>query len=169
MGFSRQKYGHGLPFPSPGDLPDPGMEPVSPVSPALQAESLSAEPSGSHHTERVFFFLVMNFKIYSFSNFEIRSAVLLTVVAKLYIISPWLILHYNCKFLLFLFNSLYLFHISPHVYFILCFLICLLILRKSLLSLKTLLLKCNKNVLKKCTHEGYTLNVCSVHTCVTPT
>ena len=52
-GFSRQKYWHGLPFPSPGDLPDPGMEAVSPVSPAL---SLPAEPSGNHHTERGFFF-----------------------------------------------------------------------------------------------------------------
>ena len=31
MGFSRQEYWSGLPFPSPGDLPNPGMEPVSPV------------------------------------------------------------------------------------------------------------------------------------------
>ena len=31
MGFSRQEYWSGLPFPSPGDLPDPGIEPVSPV------------------------------------------------------------------------------------------------------------------------------------------
>ena len=32
MGFSRQEYWTGLPFPSPGDLPDPGMEPMSHVS-----------------------------------------------------------------------------------------------------------------------------------------
>ena len=32
MGFSRQKYWSGLPFPSPGDLPHPGIEPMSPVS-----------------------------------------------------------------------------------------------------------------------------------------
>ena len=31
MGFSRQEYWSGLPFPTPGDLPDPGIEPVSPV------------------------------------------------------------------------------------------------------------------------------------------
>ena len=31
MGFSRQEYWSGLPFPSPGDLPGPGIEPVSPV------------------------------------------------------------------------------------------------------------------------------------------
>ena len=46
MGSFRQEYWSGLPFPSPGDLPDPGMEPTSPVSPALQADSLPAEPLG---------------------------------------------------------------------------------------------------------------------------
>ena len=40
MGFSRQEYWSGLPFPSPGDLPDPGIEPWSP---ALQADSLLTE------------------------------------------------------------------------------------------------------------------------------
>ena len=44
MGFSRQKYWSGLPFPSPGNLPDPGMEPGSP---ALQADALPSEPPGS--------------------------------------------------------------------------------------------------------------------------
>ena len=43
MGFSRQGYWSGLPFPSPGDLPDPGIEPGSP---ALQADALPAEPPG---------------------------------------------------------------------------------------------------------------------------
>ena len=45
MGFPRQEYWSGLPFPPPGDLADPGIEPASPVSPALQADSLSAETS----------------------------------------------------------------------------------------------------------------------------
>ena len=40
MGFSRQEYWRGLPFPSPGDLPDPGIKPKSPAS---QAESLPTE------------------------------------------------------------------------------------------------------------------------------
>ena len=40
MGFSRQEYWSGLPFPSPGDLPDPGIEPGFP---ALQADSLPTE------------------------------------------------------------------------------------------------------------------------------
>ena len=35
MGFSRQEYWSGLPFPSPGDLPDPGIEPASLMAPAL--------------------------------------------------------------------------------------------------------------------------------------
>ena len=41
MGFFRQEYWNGLPFPSPGDLPDPGIEPRSPT---LQADSLPSEP-----------------------------------------------------------------------------------------------------------------------------
>ena len=40
MGFSKQEYWSGLPFPSPGDHPDAGTEPVSPVSIALQVDSL---------------------------------------------------------------------------------------------------------------------------------
>ena len=44
MGFSRQEYWSGLPFPSPGDLPDPGIEPGSP---ALEADALPSEPPGS--------------------------------------------------------------------------------------------------------------------------
>ena len=43
MGFSRQEYWSGLPFPSPGELPDPGIEPGSP---ALQAGALPSEPPG---------------------------------------------------------------------------------------------------------------------------
>ena len=42
-GFSRQEYWSGLPFPSPGDLPHPGIEPRSP---ALQADALTSEPPG---------------------------------------------------------------------------------------------------------------------------
>ena len=40
MGFARQEYRSHLPFPPPGNLPDPGIEPMSPMSPALQADSL---------------------------------------------------------------------------------------------------------------------------------
>ena len=43
MGFSRQEYWSGLPFPSPGDLPDPGIEPGSPE---LWTGALLSEPPG---------------------------------------------------------------------------------------------------------------------------
>ena len=45
MAFSRQEYWSGLPFPSPGDLPDPGIEPWSP---AFQEDTLISEPRGTH-------------------------------------------------------------------------------------------------------------------------
>ena len=43
MGFSRQEYWSELPFPSPGDLPDPGIKPRSPT---LEADALTSEPPG---------------------------------------------------------------------------------------------------------------------------
>ena len=43
MGFSKEEYWSGLPFPSPGDLPDPGIEPRSPT---LKADALTSEPPG---------------------------------------------------------------------------------------------------------------------------
>ena len=61
MGFSRQEYWSGLPFPSPGDLPNPGIEPRSS---ALQADALTSEPPGKPiqtpegrlHLTLIFFF-----------------------------------------------------------------------------------------------------------------
>ena len=51
MGFSRQEYWSALPFPSPGDLPDAGIEPGFP---ALQAEALPFEPPRkSNHNNKV--------------------------------------------------------------------------------------------------------------------
>ena len=50
MEFSRQEYWNGLPFPSPGDLPDPGIEPGSP---ALQANALPSEPPTREEIEKV--------------------------------------------------------------------------------------------------------------------
>ena len=44
MGFPRKKYWSGLPFPSPGDVPDPGIEPESPV---LQVDSLKLSQLGN--------------------------------------------------------------------------------------------------------------------------
>ena len=53
MGFSRQEYWSGLPFPSPGDLSDPGIEPGSP---ALEADALTSEPPG----KPIKFYLIPN-------------------------------------------------------------------------------------------------------------
>ena len=50
MGFSRQEYWSGLPFPSPGDLPNPGIEPGSP---SLQADALPSEPPGKPSKVRI--------------------------------------------------------------------------------------------------------------------
>ena len=47
MGLSRQESWSGLPCPPPGDLPDPGIEPLSPASPALQADSSPLSHRGS--------------------------------------------------------------------------------------------------------------------------
>ena len=49
-GFSRQEYWSGLPFPSPGDLPNPEIEPWSP---ALQADTLPSEPPGLNPSPKV--------------------------------------------------------------------------------------------------------------------
>ena len=46
MGLPRQEYCSGLPFPPPGELANPGTEPMSRASLVLQADSLPAEPSG---------------------------------------------------------------------------------------------------------------------------
>ena len=54
MGFSRQEYYSGLPFPSPGDLPDPRIEPRSPT---LEADALTSEPPGKPNTNKLFDFL----------------------------------------------------------------------------------------------------------------
>ena len=49
MGFPLQEYWGVLPFLSPGDLPDPGIEPTSPVSPALAGRFFSTEPPGKSY------------------------------------------------------------------------------------------------------------------------
>ena len=50
MGFSRQEYWSGVPFSSPGDLPNPGIEPGSP---ALPADALPSEPPGKPQIREV--------------------------------------------------------------------------------------------------------------------
>ena len=54
MGFPRQEYWSMWPFPSPGDLPDPGVEPVSP---ALQADSLLLSHQGNQGNNWILFLI----------------------------------------------------------------------------------------------------------------
>ena len=64
MGFSRQEYWSGLPFPPLGNLPDPGIKPESPVAPALAGGFFITEPSGK-------------LEIYLFNKFNVHKAILL--------------------------------------------------------------------------------------------
>ena len=57
MGFSRQEYWSGLPFTSPGDLPDPVIEPQSP---ALEADALTSEPPAKAYLIRFVHFVGPN-------------------------------------------------------------------------------------------------------------
>ena len=66
MGFSRQKYWSGLLFPSPGDLPDPGIEPRSP---ALKTDSLATEQQGKP--------LVYIFNEQALFNNELKSVMII--------------------------------------------------------------------------------------------
>ena len=53
--FSWQEYLVRLPFPTPGHLPDPGIEPMSPVSPALTGRFFTTEPPGKPNNVFLFF------------------------------------------------------------------------------------------------------------------
>ena len=84
------EYWSGLPFPSPGDLPDPGIEPRSP---ALQADSLPAEPPGMPYSAKattIFAYLI---------NFKFHSSRLLVVFSKTFlkILYFWFSLFGKCK------------------------------------------------------------------------
>ena len=68
MGFSRQEYWSGLPFPSPGDLPNPGTEPWSP---AWQADALSSEPPGNSSSTSFKIFYIQLFQHCFPKNFSL--------------------------------------------------------------------------------------------------
>ena len=74
MGFSRQKYWTGLPFPSPGDLPDSGIEPWSPT---LQADFFISEPPGKaspgKNTRVSCHFLLQRMKVKSLSHVQLLA------------------------------------------------------------------------------------------------
>ena len=77
MGFSRQEYWSGLPFPSPGDLPDPG---IRPGSPALEADALTSEPPGKccsmlFNLRKYFYISTGNYVIHHPSNCQWKEMI----------------------------------------------------------------------------------------------
>ena len=63
MGFSGQKYWSWLPFPSPGDLSDPGMEPTPSVTPALAGRFFTIEPPEKPITDENTSSIILKFNI----------------------------------------------------------------------------------------------------------
>ena len=118
LGFSRQEYWSGLPFPSPGDLSDPG---IKPRSPALQADALTSEPPGKPY--KLLYLLYMK-KLSLNINLVFRSN-----LSDLFI----LFFVYSYFFFTLLFISVFQVNICnirnndhtrlfiPKVYFLLCF------------------------------------------------
>ena len=88
MEFSRQEYRSGLPFPSPGDLPNPGIEPGSPT---LQADALLSEPSGKLYG--IFKYKVLDLLPYgAFINISLvdllKKMCAIALIRKLYFVHP---------------------------------------------------------------------------------
>ena len=105
MGFSRQEYWSGLPFPSPGDLPNPGIEPGSP---ALQTDALPSEPLGKHvlsPLDKVPWVAWLNslYKSFSLSSF-------LCLLSALGRNQKFHIFHFVFRFINFIINSLSIKH-----------------------------------------------------------
>ena len=69
MEFSRQEYWSELPFPSPGDLPDPGIKPGSPVSPASAGGFFTTELPGKTQKPALYF---LNFQIAKVRSFKME-------------------------------------------------------------------------------------------------
>ena len=68
VGFSRQEFWSGLPFPTPGDLSNPGIEPESPASPALAGRSFITEPPGKPISLVLPYNVPLKYKLFYFLN-----------------------------------------------------------------------------------------------------
>ena len=75
MEFPRPEYWSGQPFPSLGDLPNPGIEPTSPT---LQAYSLPSEPQGISHNSSYLKMLHVTAEIVSFVNYIVIKCLTVT-------------------------------------------------------------------------------------------
>ena len=87
MGFSRQEYWGGLPFPSPGDLSDPGIEPRSPT---LQADTLTSEPPRNtsqlirHVTYYIFHLYLIFYLLCVFHNIYVCTYIHIRRIGRVY-------------------------------------------------------------------------------------
>ena len=92
MGFSRQESWSRLPFPSPGDLPDPGIEPGSA---ALRADALPPEPPG-----KPFHFTFTSLSLHPESTMRmfnlLKSRLILQVIENPYFRSSWFLSFGSC-------------------------------------------------------------------------
>ena len=88
MEFSRQEYWSGSSFPSPEDLPDPGIEPGSP---ALQVDSLPPEPLLKHHQ------LINNITLKDFLQYVFKLLLFVTLSFSFYLLPPQFVLYITDK------------------------------------------------------------------------
>ena len=98
MGFPRQEYWSGVPFPSPGDFPDKGIQPASP---ALAGRFFTAEP---------LIFLLINIILWIFSCFLLMESLacnILFLIRKLCLITPRIVVPKQLEMLLFVLFSPY--------------------------------------------------------------
>ena len=100
-GFSRQEQGSGLPYPPPGDLPNPGIEPRSP---ALQVETLSSEPSGNLYYKN---FIITFSSSWSLSHVQLFA-------------TPWTVAHQASLSITNSWSLLTLMSVMPSNHLILC-------------------------------------------------
>ena len=95
MGFSRQEYWSGLPFPSPGDLPNPGIKPRSPT---LQADSLLSEPPGKHWTNSTVYVKQTLSFILGLWNLDSLQQGMPMWIALCKISAHWSLTNFTCMF-----------------------------------------------------------------------
>ena len=115
VALPRQEYWSGLPFPPPGVLPDPEIEHMFTMSPALQADSLSTELSWK--PPYIIYLLTLdksynfgtNITIFALKNWYLKRIFNIPKIIKTTNSNPWLI---HCKWLLFSHDTLPPLHLS---------------------------------------------------------
>ena len=103
LGFSRQEYWIGLPFPSPGDLPNLGIEPTFPISPALAGEWATKDTHTHTHTHthtrtlkiwrKITLFTLANLEIYLLSPKNASSAITDKLISNHWLLVNGLVLY----------------------------------------------------------------------------